>query len=716
MIRNVFLAFALLIVFLPGNAREGMWLPLFLDKYNIEEMRDKGFRLEAEDIYSINQTSMKDAVVRIGGCTGVVVSGRGLVLTNHHCAYRAIQSHSTVEDDYLTDGFWAMSEEEELPNPGLTVTFLVRMEDVTGRVLELTDDDMTEDERRAAIILASERIRHEAVEGTRFTAEVSAFYYGSEFYLFVYDVFEDVRLTGAPPSSVGKFGGDTDNWMWPRHTGDFAYFRIYAGDDNEPAGYSPSNTPYRSRAHIPVSTGGVKEGDFTMVYGFPGSTSQYLTSHAVGLITGLSNPHNIRLRDIRLDIMGREMERNDTVRIQYASKFAGVSNAWKRWAGENRGLARMDAVGRKRELEERFVRWAGGCPEREMRYGYIMPAFDSLYTALERYTLPFDYGREALLAIELVRFAGDFVRVADLSDEDFENVVHDFIPQLERSIAGFYRDYHLPVDQEIFIRMLEMYRDNVDTDFYPGFFDTVDAEFSGDFRLFVEDLLSNTVFARENELSALVGDFDKDAAGIIRNDPMTCVIRDIRAVYNDHVIVERQDINSELNILYRYYIEGLREMDRDRAFYPDANRTLRVAYGQVGGYYPRDAVSYNYYTTLSGVMEKYQTGEPDYTVPERLKELYDGTGYGEFARPGEIRISFIATNHTTGGNSGSPVINGNGHLIGVNFDRVWEGTMSDIMFDPEVCRNISVDVNYILYITDVYAGAGYLLEEMHLVP
>jgi hypothetical protein len=692
-----------------------MWLPMLLEKYNIEEMQQKGFRLTAEDIYSVNQASMKDAVVRIGGCTGVVISGSGLVLTNHHCAYGSIQSHSSVANDYLTDGFWAMSGGEELPNPGLTVTFLVRMEDVTEKVNEWLHDDMAEDERQAAILLAYSTIEKEAVEGTRFTANVNAFYYGSEFYLFVYDIFEDVRLVGAPPSSIGKFGGDTDNWMWPRHTGDFSFFRIYADADNKPSSYSEENVPFKSPVFLPVSTRGVSEGDFTMVFGFPGVTSRYLTSHAVRLITEFTNPHSISLRDRRLEIMDRHMAKDDVVRIQYASKYAGVSNAWKKWKGENLGLARIDGVGKKKAIEREFANWASNGPERNS-YTYLMPAFDSLYDQLEKYTLPRDYGREGLYAIEIIRFVNEFSRLLEIhtsgtGEQDLPGVTD----LLRSSAERFYRNYHLPIDRDVFTAILEMYRQNIDAEFYPAFFRTIDDEFNSDIGLFAGYVFNASVFSDKERVMQMIDILDVSEISGISDDPLMLLAKDIRSVYENKVVPAYNDINDQITVLYRDYVEGLRLMEPEKNFFPDANRTLRVTYGNVEGYQPRDAVWYNHYTTISGKMEKHSTGIADYDVPLQLIELYENKNFGDWDVDGNIRVAFIASNHTSGGNSGSPVINGDGHLIGVNFDRVWEGTMSDIMFDPDRCRNISVDINYVLFITDRFAGAGYLLDEMTII-
>ncbi len=701
------------VLFQHATPREGMWLPLLLEKYNIEEMQQKGFRLTAEDIYSINHNSMKDAVVRIGGCTGVVVSDRGLVLTNYHCAYGSVQSHSSIDNDYLTDGFWALSADEELPNPGLSVTFLVRMEDVTEIVTREVNEGMSEGEMRDAIMVASGSIKKDAVAGTSYHAEVNSFYYGNEYYLFVYDTFEDVRLVGAPPSAIGKFGGDTDNWMWPRHTGDFAFYRIYANEDNRPVRFSDNNVVFQSPVHFPISTNGVEEGDFTMVYGFPGSTRQYLTSHAVRLITELINPHNIRLREIRMNIMEREMEFCDTVRIQYSSKFASVSNAWKRWQGENIGLARLDAVEKKKEIENRFSAWVHTSPRRIEVYGHIMPAFDSLYDKLQHYTLPRYYGHEALYSIEIIRFVNEFRILLEAYDPEYSEVEFERFSNIIRAgTENFFKDFSISVDKEIFSNMIREYYANIDRQFHPSFFTDIENKFDRDYDLYAEHVFSESIFTDKHDILELLDIPDDFKLEELMNDPLIQILDDIRLVYDEHVLVEYNNINDQLTSLYRPYVRGLRLMEPDSAYYPDANRTLRVSFGEVKGYSPRDAVNYKYYSTLQGVIEKSISGNPDYEIPGHLEELYHANDYGPWSADNEMRIGFIASNHTTGGNSGSPVINGDGHLIGINFDRAWEGTMSDIMFDPEKCRNISVDINYILFITDRYAGAGYLLDEM----
>jgi hypothetical protein len=706
----------LFVMFRPLFSDEGMWLPLLLEKYNIEDMQQKGFRLTAEDVYSINQTSIKDAIVRIGGCTGVMVSEEGLLLTNHHCGYRDIQSHSTLENDYLTHGFWAMDRSQELPG-NMTATFLVRMEDVTSKVLSELNDQMPERERQVKVLSVSRKLEAEAAEGTRYRASVAPFFYGNQYFLFVYDVYEDVRLVGAPPSAIGKFGGDTDNWMWPRHTGDFAYFRVYATENNEPAKYSPDNVPFRPISFLPVSMEGVEEGDFTMVFGYPGTTQQYLTSQAVQLITEVSNPHKIRLREVRLSVMSDEMNQDPAVRIQYSSKYAGVANAWKRWIGESKGLKRLNAVDEKRKQEAEFQSWANedNQTERNELYGSLMEEFALQYKKLEEYILPSDYSREAIRAIEVISFASRFRNLVAMMErgEEQEEIEME-IRRLKAHAASFYKDYHVPIDRKIFVGMISEYRQHVDLKYHLPAFQLIDDQYNGDIGRYADRVFQRTIFADQGKLFTFLDQPTRRSLKQIRKDPVFELAEQAQAIM-DQLTLQTSVIEFTINGLYRRYLAGLMDMQSDRMFYPDANRTMRVAYGHVEGYTPLDAVYYKHYTTLSGIMEKDNQDVYDYKVPEKLKILYDQKDYGSYGRDGVMPVAFVATNHTSGGNSGSPVLNADGHLLGLNFDRAWEGTMSDIMFDPDRCRNISVDIRYVLFITDKYAGAGHLIDEMRVL-
>lgn len=694
---------------------EGMWLPLLLEKYNISQMQEKGFKLSAEDVYSINQASLKDAIVSIGGCTAVLVSDEGLMLTNHHCGYGAIQSHSSVENDYLTYGFWAMERKDELPT-SVTARFLVRMEDVTELIVSQLTNDMSERDRQLKVIEIAKRIEEDAMRETRYRANVAPFFYGNQYFLFVYDVYEDVRLVGAPPSAIGKFGGDTDNWMWPRHTGDFTYFRIYAGKNNEPAKYDAENIPYKPIKSLAVSMKGVNEGNFTMVFGYPGTTQQYLTSYAVKSLTEISNPHKIKLREIRLAIMGREMDKDAAVRIQYSSKYAGVANAWKRWIGETKGLDRLKAVQKKADTENKFIAWANENADRRGKYGTLIDDFRLLYEELDTYTIPRDYTREAILAVEGISFAGRFQNLVNMMEKNEpEEKIRSEVSRLKTMSDAFFKDYYQPIDKEIFQSLLREYFVNVPAEFHPEFYSVIQSKYKGDFGRYTNHVYSKTMFSDKEKLNAFLDKASGKSIKTLKTDPLFQIASLTNELIDSKITNKVALLDFKIAGLYRLFVAGLMEMQSDKVFFPDANRTMRVAYGHVSGYTPRDAVYYKHYTTLEGIMEKDNPDIYDYDVPARLRELYRDKDYGVYGVNGTVPVAFIATNHTSGGNSGSPVLNADGHLLGLNFDRAWEGTMSDIMFDPEVCRNITVDIRYILFITEKYAGAKHLLKEMRII-
>ncbi|WP_266205602.1 S46 family peptidase [Pontibacter kalidii] len=696
---------------------EGMWLPMLLKQLNEAQMQDKGMKLTAEDIYSVNQSSLKDAIVSFGGfCTGEMISPEGLLLTNHHCGYGQVQQHSSVENDYLTEGFWAKTREQELPNPGLTATFIVRMEDVTKQILTGTEAAKTEAEREAIVQRNISRVGKEATAGTHYNAVIRPFFYGNEYYMYITETFKDIRLVGAPPSSIGKFGGDTDNWMWPRHTGDFSLFRIYAGPNNEPAEYSPENKPYKPRHHLPISLSGVKEGDFTMVFGFPGRTNEYLVSQAVKEIYEVSNPHKINIRETKLNILDEEMKASDAVRIKYAAKHASIANAWKKWIGENRGIRKANAIAEKQQLEQQFAQWVAADPARQQQYGNLLAEFEQNYKALDGITISRDYINEAAFGVEIVKLANNFTTLQRLlAQKAPQNDIDAQVAKLESYAAGYFKDYHAPADKKVFAALLSLYYNNIDRKLHPEIFNMVRSKYKGDFTKYAEDVFTKSAFVSESGVKQLLAEAKK-GKDAIKNDPAFELANSVAEYYRVNVMPTYTSVNDNLSLLYRSYMSGLRQMQSDKNFYPDANSTLRVAYGKVEPYKPVDGVIYTYYTTLEGVMEKAASGvAEDYAIPARLRELYEKKDYGPYGVNGQMPVCFIASNHTTGGNSGSPVINANGQLIGTNFDRNWEGTMSDIVYNPDQVRNISVDVRYMLFIVDKFAGATHLVEEMTLV-
>ena len=633
------------------KADEGMWLPALISQ-RIEDMQAKGFKLSAEDIYSVNQASLKDAVVLFGsGCTGELVSDQGLLFTNHHCGYSYIQKHSSVEHDYLKDGFWALSQADELPNPGLTVRFLERMEDVTAIILKGYKSKMTEDQRQALVKKNADKLKAQVEkEGNGIKAGVEALYYGNQYFLFVFREYRDVRLVGAPPSSIGKFGGETDNWMWPRHTGDFSIFRIYAGPDNLPADYSADNVPYQPKRFMKISTAGVKEGDFTFVYGCPGSTQEYVHSEAVRYIQDVSDPEKIALRTTRLGIMKKYMDQSQAVRIQYSSKYASVANAWKKWQGEEKGLRKNRVVPVKQDYEARFEEWARGT-----RYAWLTEMLSNLYAQRNPIYRAYEYYNETVRAVEKIQKGmGRYVNP---------------------------KDYYQPIDEEIFVAMMEAFDKALDDQYKPAYFLEKREEYNGDMVAW-----KNAVFANDDEAKALAVALDKH--------------------YAQEIVPKVKELSQAITLRYRDYMQGQMEFEPGKAFYPDANLTLRVAYGHVEGYSPADAIYYRPVSTLKGIIDKDNPDIFDYNIPQVLRDIYARGGFE--SQP----VCFLATNHTTGGNSGSPVLNADGNLIGINFDRVWEGTMSDLVFDPEICRNISLDVRYLLFIIKEVGHAGYLFDEM----
>ncbi len=706
---------ALLAILFVGqlSAKEGMWIPLLLEKYNFAEMQEMGFELTAQDIYDVNHASMKDAVVIFGGgCTAELISDEGLLITNHHCGYRQIQSHSSIEHDYLTNGFWAMNKEEELPNEKLTVSFLEYMEDVTERVLDGVDE-LGAEAKKEKINENIDKIVADAGSQDKYMASVKPLFYGNQYFLYVYKVYKDVRLVGAPPSAIGKFGGDTDNWMWPRHTGDFSIFRIYADENNEPAEYSPDNVPYKPKKFFPVSMKGIQPGDFTMVFGNPGSTTQYWPHQAVDLAMNQRNPDRIMLRDKKLKIIGADMESDPKIRIQYAAKYAGISNSWKRWQGEIKGLKRLDAVNKKLAFENEFKRWALQNGKWDSEYKPVFDAFDEQYKLYKKYIKAYDFYTEVVYrGVEIFGQARKLNTILNNVENGQTEKLESNCSALLNGLPAFFKDYNQATDERLFSELIPTLVKGLDNEFLPV--ELIDMVNKFDSEKLVQKIYRKSIISDRAKLENLLKNGSEKQFLKLRNDPIVGLFNKLDFKYETDVMPGILKSSDEIDQNMKKFMAGLMEMKKGQAFYPDANRTLRVAYGQVEGYEPKDGVKYKYYTTLSGIIAKDNPDIYDYDVPNRLKELYKNKDFGNYAINGDVPVCFTASNHTTGGNSGSPVVNGNGELIGVNFDRCWEGTMSDIMFDPDRCRNISLDIRYALFIIDKFAGAGYLLDEMKI--
>ena len=649
-------------------------------------------------------------------CTGEVISNQGLVLTNHHCGYRAIQSHSSLENDYLTDGFWAMSKDEELPNEGFGICFLKQMEDVTDKVFIGVSFDLDAVVRDSIIKANIAELEKEAVGETDLLAKIKPFFAGNEYYMSVYEIFRDIRLVGAPPSAIGKFGGDTDNWMWPRHTGDFSMFRIYADKDNNPADYSDENVPYQPIKHLEVAVDGVSKGEFTMVMGYPGTTTEYLPSYAVVLETDVVNPTLIKIRAKGLDLMKADINADAEVRIKYSAKSAGMANGWKKWIGENRGLQRMDAIGKKRALEADFTDWVNETDERKAEYGEILSKYEKLYAELTPYKLSSTYFYETIYGAELLRFSANSRSLYYFDKKTEDEKIKKSLVSLKGKADKFYKDYNYETSKKIFAAFIEFYYNDMAVDYHPEIFGMITSKFKGDVSVFADYIYKKSIFSNPEKMYSFIDKYSVSSNKKLAKDPAFKIIIQALNIYSSDVYPAQERINMQLKDLNKAYMKGLREFSSSKVLFPDANSTFRIAYGQIDDYNPKDAVEYFHQTTLKGIIEKDNPDIYDYDVPDKLKELYHSKDYGRYANgKGEIPVCFTASNHTTGGNSGSPVLNGNGQLIGINFDRNWEGTMSDIMYDPEMCRNIALDIRYVLFIVDKFAGAGHLVDEMTLV-
>jgi len=717
MLKRFLSIISILTIFISTSSRadEGMWLPMLIKRLNQTDMQKMGLQLTAEEIYSVNNSSMKDAIVNFGNfCTGEVISKEGLVLTNHHCGFDAVQSHSSVEHDYLTEGFWAMTREEEKPNPGLTVTFLVRMEDVTSKVLNILTPGMTPEAREDSIESVISRIEKETKGDTHYTVEIKSFFEGNEYYLFVYEVFQDVRLVGAPPSSVGKFGGDTDNWMWPRHTGDFSIFRIYTAPDGKPAPYAKENIPYKPKHHLPVSLKGVEKNDFAMVMGYPGGTDRYMSSEAVSMALEQSNPTRIKLREKRLALMKEDMDASPDIRIKYASKYATISNYYKYFIGQNQGLRRLKVVGRKKEEEQKFQQWVDAEPERKGMYGNVLKDFETIHKDYRKVNKPYIYLEEGAFGTEILLMV--------YQSNSYFNALKAFPagPKLDSATAvmkakaaEYFKDYNPSTDQKVFAALLAMYYNDVPKPLHPTIFATVEKKYKGDFNKYADDVFAKSIFASKERMNAFLA---KPSVKVWEKDPAYVAYKSILGDFRSTIGPFYGNVRSRLDKANNLYLQGILEMRQGQKLYPDANFTMRLTYGSVQDCVPGDAIYYNYYTTMEGIMQKEDSTNEEFIVPKKLKELYYKKDFGRYAdKKGYMPVCFITNNDITGGNSGSPVINGKGQLIGTAFDGNWEAMSGDIIFEPKLQRCISVDIRYILFMIDKYAGAGHLVNEMTLV-
>ncbi|MFN0275390.1 MAG: S46 family peptidase, partial [Chitinophagales bacterium] len=696
-------------------SQEGMWLPMLLQE-NEAQMQKQGFQLTAKDVYDVNNTSMKDAVVLFGGgCTGEVISNEGLVLTNHHCGFSAINAASTVEKNYLRDGFWSYNKNEEIPAPGLSVTFIIRMEDVTDKIVPMLGSITDEKERNAKIAELGKPLITEATVNTHYDATIRPFYYGNQYYLIVSETFNDIRLVGTPPESVGNFGGETDNWIWPRHTGDFSLFRIYANKENKPAAFSTENVPFKPRYFFPISTKGVEENDFTMVFGFPGRTQEYLTSYAVDLLINTTNPNRIACRDARLAVMNEYMSDNDTVTLQYASKAKGLANAYKKWKGEMIGLKANDAVSKKQEFEKKFQTWADSFMGKNKDYWQLLTQFEKVYIEYKPYSELVDYTVEAFYGIEIINFANNYSDLAKKGQVDsVTNAdLQKDAEKLKGNAAGYFKNYNKSLDRKMFATLLKIYSDSVAKELQPVYFREQVALYKNDFSAWAEDVFEKSVFADEQRLSKFLSTYSKKKGKKLLKDPIFKLCETMKVHYANIGAEKINPALSEISVLMRNYMQAQMLMQSGKRVYPDANSTLRVTFGNVKGYIPSDGVYYNFSTTDEGIERKYRDGDEEFDVPDKLLQLFKADDFGKYADVnGNLPIAFIASNHTTGGNSGSPVLNAKGEIIGTNFDRVWEGTMSDVLYDINRCRNISIDVRYTLFIIDKYANAQNIMSEL----
>ncbi|MBC8146909.1 MAG: S46 family peptidase [Bacteroidetes bacterium] len=717
MMKRIIIAFTVILIGLNSTVKadEGMWLPMLVERLNYTDMQKMGLQLTAEEIYSINNSSLKDAIIQFGGgCTGEMISSQGLILTNHHCGYGQIQAHSSVAHDYLTNGFWAMSKEEELKNPGLSVSFFIRMEDVAKVVLGEVKDDMTETQRAELIGIKINELTKEASEDGKYKVEIKSFFNGNEYYMFVYQTFLDVRLVGAPPSSIGKYGADTDNWMWPRHTGDFSLFRVYTAPDGSPAAYDRANIPMKPKHHLPVSIAGVEKNDFSMIFGYPGGTDRYMTSFGINLVLEQDYPLTVKIRRKKLDIIGEDMAASDKVRIQYASKYSRIANYWKNRIGMSKGLKKLKVADKKKKLEMDFASWVEQDPTRKEKYGTALKNIEEAFAIKREYGVQYMYFFEGIyLGPEVMRFSRNFTGLAeqlsvDITDQD---KISKMVDRIGKGSERFFKDYNFATDKKLWAEMMKMYVENVPADQQPEYLKKMVKKYKGDYTKFAEAVYSKSIFVSEEKVKEFLKNPNAKA---IQKDPVYVAME---AFFNNYYKYDDKSRSSQelLDKGMRLYVDGLRQMQADKKFYPDANFTLRLTYGKVLDYYPEDAVHFNYFTTLAGVMEKEDPDNWEFVVHPKLKKLFETKDYGQYGENGVMKVCFLTNHDITGGNSGSPVINAKGELIGLAFDGNWEAMSGDIAFEPELQRTINVDIRYVLFIIDKFAGAKNIIDELDLI-
>lgn len=698
---------------------EGMWLPLLLERLNYVDMQKMGLHLTADELYSINHNSLKDAIVGLsngganGGffCTAEMVSAQGLLFTNHHCGFGAVQEQSSTEHDYLTNGFWSKSYKEELPNEGMCASFLQRIENVTDSIIPFLSDTLRESDRNSKIKEISSRLKKRAEENGKYEVSVKPFYGGNEYYLFVFKTYKDVRLVGAPPSSIGKFGGDTDNWMWPRHTGDFTVLRVYSDSVGNPATYSENNIPLQAPYHLPISLKGVNKNDFAMIWGYPGSTSRYLTSYGIDYNLSVFYPVIIKIFGKELEIMKERMNVDKAVKIAYAANYAGIANTWKNFIGQSRMLVRNNVEEKKKTIENDFISWYSKDPALQKKYGKVLDDLKFNYENMKKVAVPFFYANLGGMGLNVVQMANGFDGLKNALEKKNKAALKELQEGLKSDVKTHFKEFDQTIEQNTLASLLQMYATDVPKTELPGIFSKIEKDYHNDFNAFAQDVYSKSVFATPDKANAFIDNpglkvFKKDLGWELAQSMSEAMGKNAGAFGKTR---------SSLSVSNRLFIDGLRQMNPNLVRYPDANSTMRMSYGTVLDYYPADAVHYNYITTLKGIMQKEDPTNDEFIVDKKLKELFKTKDYGPYGENGEMIVCFLTTNDITGGNSGSPVINGDGQLIGLAFDGNWEAMSGDIMFEPDMQRTINVDIRYVLFIIDKFAGATNLINELTLV-